>query len=136
MRDQATAVRPPVGASSLLIVALAHREHRVPARAIARRTGAQPMCDPIAVPARRARPVRVLDIAGSGDIFGRVGPVHWCPCQRFANDSAELEIVADDQSFRVEIFHPLSTAGLPAHRDRSYPGAPPPPVLMRATLSA
>ena len=58
VRVQATAVRPLVGASSLLIVAPAHRERRVPARAIARRMDTQPMCQPIAVPVLRARRVR------------------------------------------------------------------------------
>jgi hypothetical protein len=67
MRDQATAVRPLVEASSPLIVALAHRERRVLARAIARRMGAQPMCHPIAVPVRRARPVPVLGTVGVSD---------------------------------------------------------------------
>jgi hypothetical protein len=70
MRVQATAVRPLVEASSLLIVALVLREHRVPARAIARRMGAQPMCHPIAGPVRRARPVRVLGTVGEGDDRG------------------------------------------------------------------
>ena len=70
VRVQATAVRPLVGASSLLIVAPAHRERRVPARAIARRMGAQPMCHPIAVPVRRARPVRVLGTVGADDDHG------------------------------------------------------------------
>jgi len=70
MLVQATAVRHLVEVSSRLTVAPAHREHRVPARAIARRMGAQPMCHPIAVPVRRVRRVRGLGTVGVSD--GRV----------------------------------------------------------------
>jgi hypothetical protein len=66
-RDQATAVRPLVEASYLLTVALAHRERRVPARAIVRRMDTQPTCRLLAVPVRRVRLVRVLAIAGADD---------------------------------------------------------------------
>jgi hypothetical protein len=72
MRVQATAVRPPVEASSLLTEAPAHRERRVPAQAIARRMDTQPTCQLLAVPVRRVRPVRVLAIAVADD--GRVRP--------------------------------------------------------------
>jgi len=67
VRVQATAVRPLVGASSLLIAAPAHRERRVPARAIVRRMDTQPMCQPIVVPVLRARPVPVLGTVGADD---------------------------------------------------------------------
>jgi hypothetical protein len=70
MLAQATAVRHLVEVSSRLTVAPAHRERRVPARAIARRMDTQPMCHPIAVPVLLARRVRVLGIVGVGD--GRV----------------------------------------------------------------
>ena len=67
VRVQAIAVRPLAEASSLLIVALAHRERRVPARAIVRRMDTQPMCPPIVVPVLRARPVQVLGTVGADD---------------------------------------------------------------------
>ena len=67
MRVQATAVRPLVEASSNLTVAPAHRERRVPARAIVRRMDTQPTCQPIVGPVLRARPVRVLGTVGGGD---------------------------------------------------------------------
>jgi hypothetical protein len=67
MRAQATVVRPLVEVLSLLTVALAHREHRVPARAIVRRMDTQPMCHPIAAPVRRVRPVPVLGTVGADD---------------------------------------------------------------------
>ena len=72
MRVQATAVRPLVEASSNLTVAPAHRERRVPARAIVRRMGAQPTCQPIVGPVPRARPVPVLGTVGGGDERGRL----------------------------------------------------------------
>ena len=70
MLVQATAVRHLVEVSSLLTVALVLRERRVPARVIARRMGAQPMCQPIVVPVLRARPVRVLGTVGADDDRG------------------------------------------------------------------
>ena len=71
MRDQATAVRPLVEASSLLIVALVHQARRVPARAIARRIDIRPTCQQTAEPVPLARPVLVLGTVEDGD--DRVG---------------------------------------------------------------
>jgi len=70
VRVQATAVRHLVEVSSRLTVAPAHRERRVPARAIVRRMDTQPTCQPIAGRVRRARPVRVLGTVGEGDDRG------------------------------------------------------------------